>query len=490
MSTNLPPASRRRFLQTGTAASALAAGLAGSTFAQTSTPPTAIPTPAPGALQNAPEPAAMIGALSEPDVAIFRFSLANELIGGDFWSQYANQVLYNPAYTAALRAIDPMLPRYVLDTVRDEMSHGLFLTALARTLNIEPVNLDPFRTLPDTGAAALTTAGQPVTDPQLATAMQQMTAAGIALPPPGTRRIVNLTALNLDTSWFNKYRTASNPDLQPESPMLLALQNQQTIPTGPMTGGAAAGDMQLLAQAAVLHMSQNEQTESSTYLALGAFIRNRELLGLMSSILPVEMMHYTAFQTSVARMTAPAPGSTTPPAGNTGAAMTLRTLNIGGQANSIPLPVLPAPAPVYAGLPPVSVVRPRRISKAGAVATAQKLVAANYFAGQPATFMDMMMTMARAADSASVVADLATTSISTVQPEITLNAAASYSGSGTPVTYMLRTVHGVASISGADTATPRVQFNGGPGPYVFELTVTDAAGNMATDYVTVMYSGR
>jgi hypothetical protein len=305
---------------------------------------------------------------------------------------------------------------------------------------------------------------------------------------------VNLTALNIDTSWFNKYRTASNPDVQPASPMLITLNNQPTIPTQAMSSGtpAATGDMQLLAEAALLHMSLNEQTESSTYLALGAFIRNRELLGLMSSILPVEMMHYTAFQTSVARLTAPAtsmPG-TGSGSGDGNAGMMLNMLNIGGQANMIPLPVLPAPAPVYANQPPVSVVRPRRIPNAGAVATAQKLVAANYFAGQPAAFNEMMMAMARAADSASAVAELTPRTLSTVQPEITLSAANSYSGTGTPLTYDLRVLSGVASVSNGDTASPRVQFNGGPGPYVFQLTVTDTMGNTSSDVVTVMYNGR
>jgi hypothetical protein len=46
----------------------------------------------------------------------------------------------------------------------------------------------------------------------------------------------------------------------------------------------------------------------------------------------------------------------------------------------------------------------------------------------------------------------------------------------------------VASISNADTATPIVQFPTGPTAYVFEVTVTDAAGRTAKDTVTVNFA--
>lgn len=248
---------------------------------------------------NAPNPASLFRTLSAADTAILRFTVANELVGGDLWSQYGNQVLYNPAFTSALRAIDPMLPRYVLDTVRDELSHGAFLTALSPAIGVEPVNLDVFRTLPGAGAAALVTAGQPPTDTELVAGLAGLQAAGVALPPAGTRRLVNLTQRNIDAKFSNKYRTANNPDVQPEAPSFVMLQNQPTLPQAP---GVTTGNGQSLAAAALLHMSLNEQTESGTYAALGTFLQNRELLGLMLTLLPVEMMHYTAFQTSVAKI--------------------------------------------------------------------------------------------------------------------------------------------------------------------------------------------
>jgi hypothetical protein len=444
-----------------------------------------------------------MGEMTPGDIAIFRFSLANEMIGGDLWSQYGNQVLYNPQFAAALRAIDPMLPRYVLDTVRDELSHGAFLTALAAALGIPPVNLDAFRTLPDAGSAAATGFGTTITDPELSAGLAGIQVGGASLPPPGTPRLVNLRAVNLDTSWFNKYRTANNPDVQPEAPPLVVGLNGPTIPTA--TGGATA-DNQRTGMMALMHMSMNEQLESSTYVALGALIRNREMLRLMASILPVEMMHYTAFQTSLARSqgsagtgtgaggtgtgtgTGTGSGTGTDPGIGAGTA-SLTIPNIAGQGTPIPLPVLPAPAPFYAGLPPVSVVRPSTIPRAGAVATAQKLAASNIFAGQPPAFLEMMMQMARAADAAGTLAVLGPQGMQTNEREIALSTVGSMSGIG-GARYSLRPILGSAAIISGDTPNPRVQFQGGYGFYTFELTVTDASGNASTSTTTILYTGQ
>jgi hypothetical protein len=163
--------------------------------------------------------------------------------------------------------------------------------------------------------------------------------------------------------------------------------------------------------------------------------------------------------------------------------------NIAGQGTPIPLPVLPAPAPFYAGLPPVSVVRPSTIPRAGAVATAQKLAASNIFAGQPPAFLDMMMQMARAADAAGTVAVLGPQGLQTNQREIALSTMGSMSGIG-GARYSLRPLLGSAGIIGGDTPTPRVQFQGGYGFYTFELTVTDASGNTSTSTTTVLYTGQ
>lgn len=478
-------ASRRAFLRTGLTATALSG--VPSLTAQTQTTPT-IPAPVVTTPVNAPSAVERIGSASPGDAAILRFSIAAEMIGGDLWSQYANQVLYNASFAAALRAIDPMLPRYVLETYRDELSHGMFLMALGSALGVDPVNLDAFRNLPDAGSAALTGAGGNVTDVELNNALQGIRAVG-TLPAAGTGRLVNLTQLNLDTSFVNKYRAAINPDVQPEAAQLLTLRNQSTIPQGAQSGsgGTTGGDAQSTANLAVMHMAGNEQMEGSTYTALGALLQNRELLRLMASLMPVEMMHYTVFATSLAKMQGTG-GSGTGTGGGTGAgAVSLPDFR--AQASQIPLPILPAPAPVYANLPAVSVIRPTTLPRAGAVATVQKLTAMNYFAGQPQGFLTAMMQLAQAADAAGTVAVLGPRNLQTNVNEVALSTAGSMSGSG-DLTYSLRPVQGSAAIIGGNTPTPRVQLQGGYGYYTFELRVTDAAGNTSTDLATVFYNGQ
>ena len=52
--------------------------------------------------------------------------------------------------------------------------------------------------------------------------------------------------------------------------------------------------------------SAMEQQEGSTYLSLAAKITHPELLALMSSIMPVGMMHYTVLQTAMVKTIATA----------------------------------------------------------------------------------------------------------------------------------------------------------------------------------------
>lgn len=79
--------------------------------------------------------------------------------------------------------------------------------------------------------------------------------------------------------------------------------------------------------------------------------------------------------------------------------------------------------------------------------------------------------------------------LTTVQPQITLDASQSLSGTGQPLTYELRVISGGASVLQGSTASPAVQFSGGQGDYTFELVVTDSAGTVSRDWTTVRYIG-
>ena len=78
-----------------------------------------------------------------------------------------------------------------------------------------------------------------------------------------------------------------------------------------------------------------------------------------------------------------------------------------------------------------------------------------------------------------------------VTSQIQLDGTKSASADGTPLTYQwtIPQGSGPAGISGGTTATPLVQFWGGRGTYMFQLTVTDSAGNTSSDIASVSFVG-
>ena len=86
-------------------------------------------------------------------------------------------------------------------------------------------------------------------------------------------------------------------------------------------------------------------------------------------------------------------------------------------------------------------------------------------------------------------AALAPRDLTTIQREVVLDATQSSAANGQPLSYSLRAVSGSASILQGNTARPIVQFSGGFGDYVLELTVTDTTGATSTDRITIRYAG-
>ena len=84
----------------------------------------------------------------------------------------------------ALENLDGDMPQYISDNTDDERSHAAFLNAYLRSQGAPPVNLDAFRTLPSSKATGAKQIG----------------------------RLTNLKSLNVDTSWYTRYRSTQNPD--------------------------------------------------------------------------------------------------------------------------------------------------------------------------------------------------------------------------------------------------------------------------------------
>src|SRR5205807_10594526 len=145
------------------------------------------------------------GRLSKGDAALLQFALWAETVEADLWTQYAELggvgpsgggaaqaqeefqgfIGGNPAYTLALQNLDGDMPQYITDNTDDELSHTAFLQAFLRSRGEEPVNLEPFRNLRSSKA----------------TGARQI------------KRLTNLMDLNVDLSWYTRYRSGKNPDL-------------------------------------------------------------------------------------------------------------------------------------------------------------------------------------------------------------------------------------------------------------------------------------
>jgi hypothetical protein len=94
-----------------------------------------------------------LGSIADSDAAILRFLAAAEILETDLWQQYTAFADLDSPYADALEAIDDDMPPYIEQNTADEFSHQNFLNAFLVKMHKQPVNLEPFRTLPSSPVA-------------------------------------------------------------------------------------------------------------------------------------------------------------------------------------------------------------------------------------------------------------------------------------------------------------------------------------------------
>ncbi len=321
--------------------------------------------------------------LSDGDVAILRLLAAIELIESDLWQQY-NELGGvnggNSAYMGALSNLDSDMPQYIADNTDDELSHAAFLNAYLKSKGAQPVNLDEFRTLPSSKATGARQVG----------------------------RLTNLMTLDVDTSWYVRYRSPANPDLGATFPQAVKIQREPAIPlndTETPPGlpapvppvGAQETRMQAIANTAGFHFAYIEQGGSSLYSIMALKATGLEVLRIIVSIGGVETNHFSLWHDKAGNAIAqPLAGVTDPKTG-----VTFPDLNAkGGELNQTNL-ILPEPAAfLHRGLPACSIVRPTLDQLGGALATIESFTADRLFEGQSAKFLRTVRQLARKADAA------------------------------------------------------------------------------------------
>jgi len=341
-----------------------------------------------GPLARAQSKGQSSGSLNAGDVAILRFLAAAELIESDLWTQYAelggignnppievdpNQLL-NP-YQVALFNLDSDGPQYISSNTLDEVSHATFLNAYLESRGVEPVNFDEFVTLPGSTAQGST----------------------------GSSRLTNLMNLNVDTSWFVRYRSATNPDLGATFPQAITLSGVTAIPRsdadyeGKSNPNFKGNDhIQAIANVAAFHFGYIEQGGSSLYAAMSQKVTDPEVLEITLGIGGDEIAHFLEWvdfagngvQAPIAPFTDSISGLTFP--------NFFKPLNKKIQ----PSLIFPVPVEFSPSLPHVSIIRPLTDTFGGAVATIQSFTADGLFIGQSQKFLDVLANMAVEADSA------------------------------------------------------------------------------------------
>jgi hypothetical protein len=321
--------------------------------------------------------------LTRGDAAILKFLAAAEIIETDLWTQYAElggAQGGNPAYILALENLDGDMPQYITDNTDDEMSHEQFLNAYLIARGEDPVDLDAFRTLPSSQATGAKDLG----------------------------RLTNLMSLNVDTSFYTRYRSSHNPDLGAKIKGPFRIANQPAIPLNdtdtppdqpqpvpPQTPQESR--MQAIANTAAFHFGLIEQGGSSLYPTLAQQVRDVEVLRVVLSIGGVEIDHFglwhdkmgNAVAQPLAGVTDPITGLTFPDLNNPATELT--------QTNKI----LPEPCSFLSkNLPLCSVIRPSSPRNSGAMAAVNGFIADNLFHGQSNAFLTLIRKLAHDADSA------------------------------------------------------------------------------------------
>jgi hypothetical protein len=320
------------------------------------------------------------GSLDAGDVAILRFAAAAELIESDLWQQYAElggigdqlPVEVNPnqsmnGYQVALSNLDSDGPQYITSNTNDEISHAAFLNGYLESKGAEPVNFDEFRTL------------------------QGSTATGAQ----DIGRLTNLIHLNVDTSWFIRYRSQTNPDFGATFAQAVKITNRTAIPITDADFGDA-DHIQVIANIAAFHFGYIEQGGASLYAALSQKVKHREVLEITLGIGGDEIAHFLEWVDFAGN------GVQAPVAPVTDKGLTFPNF-FTNPPNPLIQPSLIFPVPcefISPNLPKCAVIRPLTDKFGGAVATIASFTADGLFFGQSQKFLNILQSMAADADAA------------------------------------------------------------------------------------------
>src|SRR5580765_5611670 len=352
------------------------------------------------------------GPVTKGDIAILTFLSALEQVEADLWIQYAElggptpnvpssiglsriDLSLNgksittglaPDYVIALQVLDGDMPQYIADNTDDEISHHRFLNNYLASKGAKTVDLSQFAFLPPSRVTGV----------------------------PQNGRLTNLKQLTVDTTWWTRYRSATqNPDFGGKFQNAVPDLAKGQHPAIPQTDAEAAlnadgtipNHLQAIASTAGFHFAFIEQGGTSLYPTLAQKVTNLEVLRVLLSIGPSETMHFQTWQDKAGNAPNITDGDLTFP--NLNNAIDPNTGASGSAAADLFQTNLIMPEPTLfldKKLGPVAIIRPSGEPNGGAVAAVQSFVDDGLFldpaTGRNTGIVGLLMGLAEAADAA------------------------------------------------------------------------------------------
>ena len=293
------------------------------------------------------------GGITHGDAAILRFLAAAELLETDLWQQYAELASNNQPFNKALANIDSDMVSYVNQNTNDEFAHQAFINDFLISQNLEPVDLDAFRNLPSSQATGAEQIG----------------------------RLTSLMHLNVDTSWYLRYRSSQNPDFGAKFGQVETIVNRPGIP---LRNDYTDNQIQAIANTAAFHFGMIEQGGTSLYPVMSLKATSLVTLRIVTNIGPTEAMHFLLWNEKAGGI----------PAVDSGDGLVFT-------APPQPAKIFPTPCTfLRTDLPLNSVVRPTSPALNGPIAVAKFLRQTGLFFGQSDDFFKALNKLAADAEAA------------------------------------------------------------------------------------------
>ena len=315
--------------------------------------------------------------LNAGDVAILQLLAAAELIEADLWQQYkelGGVDAPDSGYKAGLVILDGDQPQYISDNTDDEMSHAAFLNAYLRSKGQQQVNLRQFANLPPSQVSFV----------------------------PQTGRLTNLKQLTVDTSWWTRYRSTTNPDFGatfPNAVPSLDIGLHTAIPRSDDELGDPnnpSDHVKAIAFTAGFHFGYIEQGGTSLYATLAQKVTSLEVLRILLSIGGSEIMHFQTWQDKAGNAT---PLTDFDPINNS--TVTFADLTTGQSETLQANLIMPEPCDfISRNLPACAVIRPTGLAHVSAMGAVNAFTADGLFRGQSPAFFNLLKSWAAAADAA------------------------------------------------------------------------------------------